>query len=65
MQRLWSFLKRLFWRIILSPPVQAIAIGIAMYATGREPFAPVGSYIIVGTLMYIALIGFGDLFRII
>jgi hypothetical protein len=64
MQRLWQFLKSIFRRVINSVPVQAIAIGGVMYATGREPFAPVGCYMIVGTLMYLALIGLGDLFGI-
>ncbi len=64
MQRIWYFLKPGIRRIIHSVPVQALGIGSVLYATGREPFGPVGSYLIVGTLVYVALIGFGDLFRL-
>ena len=64
MQRIWHFLRPGIRRVINSVPVQALLIGSVLYATGREPFAPVGGYLIVGTLVYVALIGFGDLFRL-
>ena len=54
--------QHLFWRAIRSARCQALAIGTVLYNTGSEPFAPVGSYLIVGTCVYIALLGFGDLF---
>jgi len=54
--------QHLLWRAIRSARCQALAIGTVLYNTGSEPFAPVGSYLIVGTCIYIALLGFGDLF---
>jgi hypothetical protein len=62
MERIKRTGKQLFWRAIRSARCQALAIGTVLYNTGSEPFAPVGSYLIVGTFIYIALLGFGDLF---
>lgn len=62
MERIRRYGKRLVWGTIRSAKFQALAIGGVLYSSGREPFAPVGSYLIVGTCVYIALLGFGDLF---
>jgi hypothetical protein len=62
MERIKRTSKQLFWRAIRSAKCQALALGTVLYNTGSEPFAPVGSYLIVGTCIYIALLGFGDLF---
>ena len=62
MERIRRYGRGLFWRAIRSARCQALAIGAVLYGSGREPFAPVGSYLIVGTCLYIALLGFGELF---
>jgi hypothetical protein len=64
MGRIKRYCQYLFWRTIRSARCQALAIGAVLYNTGSEPFAPVGSYLIVGTCVYIALLGFGDLFGV-
>ena len=57
MERIKRTGKQLLWRAIRSARCQALAIGTVLYNTGSEPFAPVGSYLIVGTFIYIALLG--------